>query len=102
MQINNQDAVLRFLGLCMRAGQIVSGQDACVTKIRNKEVAVVFLDEGASDNTIKRITDACKQHQICMRVLEPGVLGYAIGRPERMVIAVLPGQMANKVLNLLT
>ena len=74
-----EERALSFLGLCMRAGQVVSGQEACVAAIRGGECALALLDAGASENT-------------------PGALGRAIGKPGRMVISVPAGRMADKLL----
>ena len=41
-QVENR--VIGFLGLCMRAGRIISGQEACVDLIRRGEAALVLLD----------------------------------------------------------
>ena len=84
----------------MRGGQIVSGQDACVTLIRKQEAQVVLLDENASANTTKRITDACRTHQVPLYVLVSDSLGRSIGKAGRMVIALPKGNMADKVLQL--
>ena len=42
-----EERALSFLGLCMRAGQVVSGQEACVAAIRGGECALALLDAGA-------------------------------------------------------
>ena len=39
-----EERALSFLGLCMRAGQVVSGQEACVAAIRGGECALALLD----------------------------------------------------------
>lgn len=98
-QIENQ--VMSFLGLCMRAGRIISGQEACVDLIRQEEAALVLMDGGASENTRKRLTDACHSHSIALYELSQGSLGHAIGKKGRMVIALRADGMANKLLSLL-
>lgn len=98
-QIENQ--VKSFLGLCMRAGRIISGQEACVDLIRQEEAALVLMDGGASENTRKRLTDACHSHGVALYELSQGSLGHAIGKKGRMVIALRADGMANKLLSLL-
>ena len=97
--IENQ--VVSFLGLCMRAGRIVSGQEACVDLIRRKEAALVLLDGSASDNTRKRIVDACHSHDAPAWELSANALGQAIGKRGRMVIALKDDGMAQNLLTLL-
>lgn len=95
-----QNRVTTFLGLCMRAGKIISGQEACVELVRQNAAAVVFLDGGASENTRKRLTDACHSHGSPLYELSAGALGHAIGKPGRMVVALESGGMAEKLLSL--
>lgn len=95
-----QGRVTAFLGLCMRAGRIISGQEACVELIRQDAAALALLDGGAAENTRKRLTDACHSHGTPLYELSAGALGHAIGKPGRMVIALERGAMADKLLSL--
>ena len=98
-QIENQ--VIQFLGLCMRAGRLISGQEACVELARQEEAALVLMDAGVSDNTRKRITDACHSHNVPLYEISAGELGRAIGKKGRMMAALKMDGMAQKLLNLL-
>ena len=98
-QIENQ--VINFLGLCMRAGRIISGQEACVDLIRSGECALALMDASASDNTRKRISDACHSHNVPLYEMAEGALGHAIGKNGRMMVALKMDGMAQKLLNLL-
>ena len=97
--IENQ--VVNFLGLCMRAGRVISGQEACVDLIRREEAALVLMDGAASENTQKRIKDACQSHNVPVWTLSENALGQSIGKKGRMVIAMKPDGMADKLLSLL-
>ena len=99
MNAVGESRALQFLGLCMRAGQIVSGQEACVKAVRNGDAAVVLLDSDASENTTKRMKDACASHDTPLYFITPGELGHAIGKPGRMVVALNRGSMGEKVLS---
>ena len=96
-----ENRVMGFLGLCMRAGRIVSGQEACVDLIRSGECALALMDASASDNTRKRLADACRSHGVPLYGVSAGELGHAIGKKGRMVIALKPDGMSEKLLNLL-
>jgi ribosomal protein L7Ae-like RNA K-turn-binding protein len=98
MTIEAEKRVTGFLGLCMRAGQLISGQEACVDTIRNGEAAIVLLDGAASENTRKRVTDASHSHSAPLYGLSEGALGHAIGKKGRMVICLKAGGMADKLL----
>ena len=98
-QIENQ--VISFLGLCMRAGRIISGQEACVDLARQEEAALVLMDASVSENTRKRITDACHSHGVPLYELSEGALGHAIGKKGSMMAALKADGMAQKLLTLL-
>ena len=98
-QIENQ--VINFLDLCMRAGRIISGQEACVDLARKEEAALVLIDAAASENTRKRIADACHSHNVPLYEISEGELGCAIGKNGRMMVALKMDGMAQKLLTLL-
>ena len=93
--------VTGFLGLCMRAGKLASGQEACVALVRGGGAAVVLMDEEASPNTKKRVTDACSARETPLYALSADALGDCIGKSGRMVTAIAAGGMAEKLLQLL-
>ncbi len=101
MKEHIENQVTGFLGLCMRAGRIVSGQEACVALIRSGEAALALMDAAASENTKKRLTDACRSHEVPLYELSEGALGQSIGKKGRMVIALKNDGMAQKLLTLL-
>ncbi len=80
-----------------RAGQLVSGESGCELAVRGGQVAIILLDKGASANLRKKFTDACAFHKAFLYTLEEGRLGQAIGKPERMVVAIKPGPMAERL-----
>jgi len=90
-----------WIGLCARAGQAFSGESGCEQAVRAGQAALVLLDGGASPNLHKKFADACAFRQIALYVLEAGRLGQAIGKPERMVVAVKAGAMADRLRALL-
>ena len=85
------------LGLAMRAGQVVSGDFAVEKLLRGEGAALVLLDADASDNTRKKISDACAHRGIPLAVVETGLLGRAIGKPGRIVAAVKTGDMGTNL-----
>ena len=100
MNANDEARALTFLGLCMRAGKLVSGQDACVTAIRGGAAAIALLDEDASSNTRKRMMDACHHYSVPLYQVSRDALGRAIGKSGRMAAILPPGGMAQKMLDL--
>ena len=79
---------LNLLGLCMRAGKLVTGEDACIKAIRAQTAYLAVLDGSASDNARKAISDACAYRDVPL--LETGLdqLGSAIGKDNRKAAVI--------------
>jgi len=92
--------VLNMLGLCMRAGKIISGEKACIQAIRMGGACAVVMDRAAAKNATKAITDACSYHEVPLILVPEDELGFAIGKPGRMVAAVTDPSMADRILQL--
>jgi len=92
--------VLNMLGLCMRAGKIISGEKACIQAIRMGGACAVVMDRAAAKNATKAITDACSYHEVPLILVPEDELGFAIGKPGRMVAAITDPSMADRILQL--
>lgn len=91
-----------FLGLANRARKIISGEELVLKEVRSGKAKLVLLSEDASANTTKRITDKTTYYNIPMRKVENRQqLGHAIGRDERVVVAVLDEGFAKKLRSML-
>ena len=101
MSPQTEERVTGFLGLCYKAGRVISGQEACVDLIRSDAAALVLMDVSASENTQKRLTDAAHSHNTPLYALSAGTLGHAIGKKGRMAVAFRADGMAQKLLSLL-
>lgn len=93
---------MSLLGLANRARKITSGEELTVKDIRNGKAKLVLLSADASANTAKKITDKCKSYHVPYRIVENReMLGRAIGKEARVVVAVLEAGFAKKLLTLL-
>ena len=92
--------MLNMLGLCMRAGKIISGEKACVQAVRAGAACVVVLDQAAAKNATKAVTDACTYHEVPLIFAPENELGFAIGKPGRMVAAITDPSMAERIIQL--
>ncbi len=91
-----------FLGLANRARKIISGEELVLKEVRSGKAKLVLLSEDASVNTTKRITDKTTYYNVPMRKVENRQqLGHAIGRDERVVVAVLDEGFAKKLRSML-
>ncbi len=92
------DKLAGYIGLAVRAGQAVTGEGACVAAIRGGKAAVAMLDSDASENAVKRFTDACAHHRVPLIKLPSELMQKAAGKPGRMAMIMTPGGLASKVL----
>lgn len=92
--------MLNMLGLCMRAGKIISGEKACVQAVRTGGACAVVLDRASAKNTTKSVTDACAYYDVPLVLAPENELGFAIGKPGRMVAAITDPSMADRILQL--
>ena len=91
---------LSMLGLCARAGKLISGEKACLQSIRNGGVYAVLLDAGAAGNAVKSITDACTYHNVILLRAPEFELGDAIGKPGRTLAGIADPGFAGRILQL--
>ena len=92
--------MLNMLGLCMRAGKIISGEKVCVQAVRMGSVCAVIMDKAAAKNAVKAVTDACTFYEVPLIYAPEDELGYAIGKPGRMVAAITDPSMAERIIQL--
>lgn len=90
-----------MLGLCMRAGRLVSGAQGVETAVKAGKAYLVLVDGGASEETKKSVQDACRFRKVPLAVMKEESLGSAIGKPGRMVAAVTDAPFANRIRQLL-
>ena len=86
-----------MLGLCARAGKLVTGEKAVVQAVRNGSCHLVLLDGGVAGNGEKAVSQACRTHDVPLLRTDPGELGEAIGRPNRMAAAITDPGMAKRL-----
>ena len=77
------DRFLGMLGLCARAGRLVSGTERVVEAIRTDGKAkLVIIASDVSQNTMKKIVDGCSYHNVDYVRVEytKETISHAIGR----------------------
>jgi ribosomal protein L7Ae-like RNA K-turn-binding protein len=85
-----------LMGICVRSGQAVFGEDGCRKAISRGECGILLLDGGASENTAKRYETQCRGKKIPFAVLPEGLLEAATGR-TCMAMAVRKGPLLEQV-----
>lgn len=98
----SQHQWISLLGLVNRARKLISGEELVIKEIRSGKAKLVLLASDASKNTEKKISDKCTYYQVPLeRVEDRFLLGQAIGKEARVVVAVLDEGFAKKLRTLL-
>lgn len=100
--MKDETRALSLLGIAMRAGLVISGNDMCEKEVRFGRAALVLLDAGSSANTRDKYTSMCAHHSVPIVFVSPGALGRAIGKENRMVAALPRGTLTAKIRTLAT
>ena len=83
------DKILNNLGLCQRAGGVISGEEMVIEYIRADKVYYVFLANDASPNATKQIMDKAKYYNVEVdNTYSSFELSTAIGKSGRMVVGI--------------
>jgi len=94
--------LLNILGLAMRAGKVIAGEDQVLRAIKSGKAKFILLSQDAGRNTKKRITDKCNTYQVPMdQYGTREELGSAIGKPERVVIAITDAGFTREIQKLI-
>ena len=59
-----ENGLYHILGLCRKAGRIVTGTDAVVDSVRTHQAGLVLVACNASANTRKRLKDSCSFYDV--------------------------------------
>lgn len=93
--------ILKFIGLAMRAGAVVSGFDAVASEIRRGNGKLIITAQDISANTMNKLLDLAmkidRDMPDCYSFGTRDKLGQAIGRPDRAILLILNDGFANKL-----
>lgn len=96
--MSTMEKALQLLGLAMRAGKIVTGEELAVREIQARRAKLVILSEDASSNTAKKVTDKCQFFNVEQHVFgSREQLGHAIGKEARVVLVITDAGFAKKL-----
>ncbi len=82
------DKLKGYLGLAVRSGQAALGANMVLEQIRSGKAGVVLIDEDASDNTRKKLSDACAFRNVDLHILPAGLIAASCGKGDRMAAGV--------------
>jgi len=92
------DRTLGRIGLAMRAGKIVTGEDGVLEAIRAGTACLVVIAADASARTRKVVEDKCRSRAVPLLTgYSRYELGAAVGKPERVLLAVTDRGLADLI-----
>lgn len=96
-QLSSQERIRGLLGLSQRAGRLITGTDSVLSAIKSGKAQLVLADKAASENTLKKVTDACIYYHAPVMYLPEGLIESASGRDGRMLCVLTDPGFAKKV-----
>lgn len=98
----NNDRLLNFLGICKRAGYLISGADTVVKAVTEHKALLVLYASDVSDNSLKPVLKAAQAQDVPARCLNrtKDELSFALGR-HCGIIAATDAGFAKKIPDLI-
>ena len=85
-----------LMGLSVRAGQAVFGQDGCMKALRGGECGALLLDGAISGAAREKYLGVCERMEVRAAVLPENLIWEATGRPG-MAMAIRRGTLAERI-----
>lgn len=94
---------LNLLGLAYRARKCTIGEELIIKDIQQNKVALLLIANDISEASKKKLEDKCKTYEVpYMEVDDRYTLGHAMGKQERVAVAILDQGFAKKLRTLLS
>lgn len=91
-----------MIGLAYRARKISLGEEAIVKDIRQNRAKLILLASDIGPQTKKKLTDKCKSYNVPYEIVDDReTLSHAIGKSQRVAVAILDAGFATKIQSLL-
>ncbi|MCM3739008.1 YlxQ family RNA-binding protein [Oceanobacillus luteolus] len=90
---------LNLLGLAFRAGKCSTGEDAILRDVRSQKAKLVILAKDTGEQTKKKLTDKCTYYKVPYIIVDEDreTIAHAIGKSQRVAIAILDAGFAKKI-----
>lgn len=99
---NNTNKIHSLLGLAMRAGKLVSGEDTTLMELKKNRLCLVIVADDASNNTKKLFNDKSSYRKVeCICFSNKEGLGISIGKDSRAVVGIKDIGFAKKIKELM-
>lgn len=93
---------LNLIGLAYRARKCSLGEETILKDIRQNKAKLVLLASDIGPQTRKKITNKCKTYEVPFLIVDDReTLSNAIGKSQRVAVAILDAGFATKIKSLL-
>lgn len=93
---------LNMIGLAHRARKCSTGEDTITKDIQASRAKLVLIANDIGPQTRKKLMDKCRSYDVpFIEVDDRATLGHAIGKHERVAVAILDAGFAKKIKSLL-
>lgn len=98
----NNDRLLSFLGICKRAGRLVSGADTVTKTVNEGKALLILYASDVSENSLKQVLRAAKEQGTPVKQLPypKEELSFALGKHCGIICTTDKG-FADKILTLI-
>lgn len=98
----NNDRLLSFLGLCKRAGRLISGAETVTKAVNEGKAVLVLYASDVSENSLKQVLKAARAKNVPARGISRSKdeLSFALGKHCGIVCTTDTG-FAEKILDLI-
>lgn len=98
----NNDRLLSFLGICKRAGRLVSGADTVTKTVNEGKATLVLCASDVSENSAKQVLRAAREHGVPVKKLPypKEELSFALGKLCGIICTTDKG-FADKILTMI-
>jgi len=87
-----------LLGLCQKAGKLVSGETACEKALQGCTARLIIVSDDASANTKKKFINKSFYYKVpCCTAFTRDELSGAIGKSNRATLAIVEAGFAQRI-----
>lgn len=85
----NDTMLYNVIGMCQKAGKLISGNEMVEDAIRHKKACLVIISEDIGESMLKKITDKTEFYNInTVHFGSKELIGQSIGKAPRSAVAI--------------
>ena len=90
------DKLTGLLGIAVRAGQAVFGEDSCMKALRSGRCEVLLMDAAISETVRNKYTGICEREDVRYAILPEGTIETATGH-SGMAVVIRTGSLGDRI-----